>query len=161
MNAFTEEELQKIQQSFKAGDTEAAWEACTGPLHQRLLAAQSFDVLDELQPAPRMALILDYLEQQIGQGGFIQLFQNGYAPLLLESVEILQELKMAPDMTKAFDEALRLFSTYHSELGKQTTVEEFARLYQQFPQFQPLEVVFGEELAPLKNHLLESITLAK
>lgn len=160
MNPFTRDEFTIISKAYHTGHLEEAWEACTAPLHQLLVAAQSFDYLDTLLPVPRLILILDYLEGQVGQGGFIQLFQNGYAPLLLEGAELLQELQLAPKLVVVFDESLRLFSMYISELGKETSVAEFARLYDQFPQFQPLEINFQNQLPNLKEQLVAAIVLA-
>ena len=155
MKPVTAAERKKLHDLLAQGKAQEAWEILVAPLHQQLVAAQSFDVLDELPAGPRLMLILDYLEGQIGQGGFIQLFQNGYAPLLLEATELLQAMGLVSRLAESFDEALKLFSIYITDLGRETTVAEFSRLYEQFPQFQPLETQFEQWLPELKNELMK------
>lgn len=159
MDLYTLEELSTLRDFIKEDDFANAWEAAAAPLHERLVTEQSFDILTDMPPVPRMILILDYLEGQILQGGFIQLFQNGYAALLLEGIETLQELKVFPEQVHLLDEALLLFSQNIDSLDKETTVSEFAKLYQQFPQFQPLEKQFEDTLPALKQALLQMLLL--
>jgi len=156
MKLYSEEEKQQAAELVRNEAWLPAWEKLTQPLHQQLVAAQSFQVLDSFPPAFRLMLILDYLEAQIGQGGFIQLFQNGYAPLLLEATELLQTLKINPTLQQVLDDALKIFATHFEQLGRETSVAEFAALYQQFPGFQPLEEKFNTFLPELKIELIKN-----
>lgn len=157
MIGFPNAAMQEARNDWKQGAQDKAWETLTQTLHEKLVNAQTFDILDELSLLPRMMLILDYLEPQLKQGGFIQLFQNGYAPLLLEGTEVLQALQLTPEIVRVFDDALKYFSLSMQVLSRETTVQEFAKLYEQFPEFQPLETVFINELPELKTTLLKRV----
>ena len=161
MNPFSEQEIESFQHFMNQQDFTKAWDAIVAPLHERLVAAQSFDILEELPPVARMILIVDYLEAQIVQGGFIQLFQNGYAPLLVTGIETLQELGVMPDVVLVMDEALKHFSRNINILGRETTVAAFANLYQEFPQFQLLDKEFETRLPTIKSELLQLILAIK
>ena len=134
---------EEISRLLDAQDYAAAMEKMTLPLHEALYKRQSFDLLDELPAAQRLLLVFDYISSQVGQGGFIQLIQNGYLPLLLTAIETLQELNISPEMIKVLDDVLKVFVLNKEALGRETTVEEFSKLYEEFKEFDVLEEGFN------------------
>lgn len=133
---------------------EAAFEELARSLHEALYIAQSFKFLGALYPLEQLILSLDYAQMQIGQGGFIQLFQNGYGPLLVTVIESAQTLGMSPSICKTLDDALKIYVLNNEALGRETTPEEFSKLYQEFQEFEPLDKTFEEELPLLVQQVV-------
>lgn len=113
------------------------------PLHEALFRRQSFDLLDELPVTQRLVLVFDYILAQVGQGGFLQLIQNGYVSLLVTAIEAMQELKISPEMVQVFDNVLKVYVLNRDALDKETTVEEFSRMYDEFREFEALDAAFA------------------
>ena len=142
-------------QLLNNGSESAALETVAQPLHEALYERQTFDFLAELPTALRIVLTYDYVQSQVGQGGFIQLIQNGYVPLMAAAIEGLQELKWAPEMMQVLDDALKVYVLNHEVLGKDHSVKDFAKLYDEFQEFEPLEERF---IALNKETIREIIT---
>ncbi len=123
-----------------------AFELVAEPLHVWLYDQQDFDAIHERSAMEKLILGFDYVQQQVGQGGFIQLIQNGYVRLLVTVIEALQELCISPRMIGVLDDVLKVYVLNRDVLGKETTVEEFGRLYAEFREFEPLEERFREAL---------------
>jgi hypothetical protein len=64
-------------------DREAYFDLLAQPLHEELFRRKDFVFLDDLSEGQQLLLSFDYMRQQVMQGGFIQLLQNGYIGLLL------------------------------------------------------------------------------
>jgi len=133
-----------IRQFLDEGNIEEAYVALTLPLHEQLYKQQTFDLLDELPVGERVALAFDYIRTQVDSGGFIQLIQNGYVSLLLTTIEGLQEMKVAPEMAIVLDDVLKVYVLNIDTLSKETSVDEFARLYNEFKEFDVLEERFEQ-----------------
>lgn len=122
-----------------------AFEMLAGPLHQALYEAQSFELLDTLSPAEQLVLSFDYVQAQVGQGGFIQLIQNGYISLLVTVIEAMQLLGTGAKMIPVLDDVLKVFVLNKDMLGRETSVEEFGKLYEEFTEFEMLDNHFDAE----------------
>jgi len=145
-------EFQINEQSFyklvETADWPEAYELLTAPLHEWLYERQSFEAIDERTAVERLILSFDYVQMQVGQGGFIQLIQNGYVSLLVSVVEALQSLNLSPEMIPVLDDALKVFVLNKEVLAQDLGVEAFGRLYQEFREFEILEERF-HQLQPL------------
>lgn len=130
--------LSKITTLYQAGEFDSLYELLVQPLHEELYNKQTFEFLDELSDGQQLLLTYDYLRTQVGQGGFIQFIQNGYVALLPSMIEQLM-LVQANDMAQVLDDVLKVYVLNRDALNKQTTVEEFARLYEEFKEFEILE----------------------
>lgn len=130
--------LSKITTLYQAGEFDSLYELLVQPLHEELYNKQTFEFLDELSDGQQLLLTYDYLRTQVGQGGFIQFIQNGYVALLPSMIEQLI-LVQANDMAQVLDDVLKVYVLNRDALNKQTTVEEFARLYEEFKEFEILE----------------------
>ncbi len=142
---YTQKMIAAIDQLLKEGKAVKSFEALTEPLHKALYEKQTFDLLDELPVGERVALAFDYIRIQVDGGGFIQLIQNGYVSLLLTTIEGLQEMQAAEKMVTILDDALKVYVLNVDELTKETSVDEFARLYSEFKEFEELEHRFEAE----------------
>jgi hypothetical protein len=122
-----------------------AYDLLAQPLHAWLFHKQDFASLAERTNLEQLILSFDYVQSQVGQGGFIQLVQNGYAPLLVTVIEAMQALNLAAPMAKTLDDALKVMVLNRDELGHERTVEEFGKLYEEFKEFETLENDFDNE----------------
>ena len=132
-------DLVKLQEN---GNTEAVFEQLVLPLHEELYRQQNFQFIESLSPGQDLLIRYDYVRMQVLQGGFLQLIQNGYIDLLLAMPNMLTQIG-APEMAKILDDVLRVYSLNIADLGKETTVEEFAKLYDEFTEFEVLDSDFA------------------
>lgn len=149
---------ESIVRSLAAGDLWAeAFDTLAPPLHEALYKAQSFELLQTMTPAEEFILCLDYIQMQIGQGGFIQLIQNGYISLLVNVIESAQRLNIALQLQQVLDDALKIFVLNKDALGRETTPKEFAALYQEFAEFEPLDKQFAELLPAATKEIVQYV----
>ncbi len=134
------------------------------PLHEELYRRQNFNFLDDLSAGQQLFLSYDYVQQQVNQGGFIQYLQNGYVSLLLPMPGWLTAMG-ANDMAQIVDDVLKAYVTHIDKLDRETTVQEFARLYEELPVFTSLDERFhaaqqdtmDKMVAYAKEHLDEFV----
>ena len=140
--------LKKVQAD---NDLNEYYDLLCQPLHEELYKRQDFTFFDELSDGQQMLICYDYIQNQVLQGGFIQLIQNGYVNMLVPMPEWLMRVGAEP-MAKVIDDALAAYVNNRDVLDKETTVEEFALMYETLPVFQPLDEQF---------HQLHGSTVAK
>lgn len=159
-------EINHRQIETAKNDDAALYDLLVQPLHEELYRKQDFNFLDELSEGQQLLLSFDYVWMQVMQGGFIQLIQNGYIALLPPMPEWLNKIE-DPEMAKLLDDVLKVYVLNRERLGKETTVEEFAALYEEFKEFEQLDEQFralqeGTIRKILKyagDHLLEFATI--
>lgn len=133
----------KVKELAGEGSYAAALEELAQPLHEELYVRQDFSILDSWPWEEQLVLSLDYIRMQVQQGGFIQFIQNGYISLLLPIPAWLQQIG-AGDMARVLDDVLKVYVLNMEALDKETTVDEFARLYEEFREFEGLDDRFSE-----------------
>jgi len=138
--AIATDEYKKV---ISSGDMNAYYDLLCQPLHEELYRRQDFSFFDELSEGQQMLICYDYIQNHVLQGGFIQLIQNGYVKML---VPMPQWLHAAGDsqMAQVIDDALKAYVHNRDILDKETTVEEFAGLYELLPDFPPLDELFKQ-----------------
>ncbi|MDI9320562.1 MAG: DUF4375 domain-containing protein [Phycisphaerales bacterium] len=132
-------ELIKLQEQ---NEIEAILEQLVLPLHEELYQQQDFTFIETLSPGQELLIRYDYVRMQVLQGGFIQLIQNGYVGLLMAMPPMLQQIA-APAMAQLLDDVLKVYALNRDDLSKETTVAEFAKLYQEFIEFEELDKRFA------------------
>lgn len=135
----SKDELMKMLENDQVA---MAFEALANPLHEELYKRQTFNFLDELPQVQQVVLAFDYIQNQAGQGGFIQLIQNGYISLLVTVIEGLQAVDIAQEMVLLLDDVLKVYVLNREALDKETSVEEFSKLYEEFKEFEALDTRF-------------------
>jgi len=145
---------QLILNAFEAGNYDEIYELLVQPLHEELYKRQNFDFIDELSPGQQLLLAYDYMRTQVGQGGFIQFIQNGYIGLLPNMIEQLYALG-GNEMAKVLDDVLKVYVLNRDILNKSTTVEEFARLYDEFKEFEFIDAEYGRLNLPTEKIMLD------
>ena len=128
----------KINVAYKNAMYDDLYEMLVEPLHEELYKRQTFDFMDDLSPGQQLLLGYDYLRTQVVQGGFIQFIQNGYIGLLPSLIEQLNMVG-AFEMSVVLDDVLKVYVLNMEQLGRTTTVEEFARLYEEFKEFEIID----------------------
>ncbi len=151
---ITAAELKEKQQ---AGKEHEYYELLVEPLHEELYRRKDFSFLDELTEGQQLLLSYDYIRMQVMQGGFIQLIQNGYVGLLPPMPNWLFAIN-ANDMAKLIDDVLKVYVLNHEMLEKETTVEEFAALYEELKEFEILDERFAQLNEATMNKILAFAT---
>jgi hypothetical protein len=131
-------DIRLVNDAHQMGDYDAVYDLLVQPLHEELYRRQNFDFIDELSQGQQLLLAYDYLRTQVGQGGFIQFIQNGYIALLPNMVEQLMAIG-AIEMAQVLDDVLKVYVLNREALSRPTTVEEFARLYDEFKEFELID----------------------
>ena len=85
------------------------------------------------------------LRDEVMDGGFVQLIHNGYGPFFFRNpfAKAVKEMGMS-DLARLMNKARKLYSSFHEELEKECTDDEFMALFEQFPQFDNLDDEFVE-----------------
>ncbi|NLO70605.1 MAG: DMP19 family protein [Porphyromonadaceae bacterium] len=134
----------KLQQAGSAGIDEflhvfidAYLEALGGNLN-----AENMHLLNGNQ---HTLLAYHFLREEVMQGGFVQLIQNGYGGYIFGN-PVAKALKQfgATELAKIIYKAKEIYDFHTEELERQTTEEEFTAMYVDFEQFDELEERFFE-----------------
>ncbi len=135
---ISKEEINKARAS---DDDNELYDLLTQPLHAELYKNQSFDFMDGLSEGQQLLLAYDYARMQVLQGGFIQFIENGYIGLLPGMIEQLYMIG-ANDMAKVMDDVLKVYVLNRELLSKPSTVQEFAKLYDELKEFEEIDARF-------------------
>lgn len=84
-----------------------------------------------------------FFREEIDEGGFVQLIQNGYGPyIFLNPFAKAMRLMGAKEFSKLIYEAKRIYDEHRQELEKECTEDEFMAMYEQYEEFDDLEERF-------------------
>lgn len=145
-NYLPEIDSEKLELAKASGDKDAFFDMLAQPLHEELYRRQDFNFLDDLSEGQQLLLSYDYVQAQVFQGGFIQLIQNGYIGLLPPMPGWLNVIG-DPQMAQVIDDVLKVYVLNREMLDLKTTVEEFAKLYDELKEFEIIDDRF-RELSP-------------
>jgi hypothetical protein len=143
-----------LQGKLSAG-TEELFEFLVEPIHEELYRRQDFTFIDQLSEGQQLLVSYDYVRLQVLQGGFIQLIQNGYIGILPPMPAWLQTIGAA-EMAKLIDDVLKVYVLNRELLDKSTTVEEFARLYDELGEFAILDEQFSRLNEPTIQLMIDN-----
>lgn len=112
------------------------------------------EVLDGDPTAEKMSLLngeqhtlLAYtlLRDEVVEGGFCQLIQNGYGAYVFDNpFARVMRLWGAERFSKLVYAAKKIYDTHRDDLIRERTDEEFMAMYEQYEAFDELEEEFGE-----------------
>jgi len=90
-------------------------------------------------------LAYHYFREEVMQGGFIQLIQNGYGSYIFKN-PFAKSLKVfgAEELSKIVYKAMEIYDKNQKDLERETTDEEFTAMYEQYEAFDDLEERFFE-----------------
>lgn len=143
-----------VLNAHQAGKYDFVYELLVEPLHEELYKRQDFNFIDELSEGQQLLVAYDYLRTQVGQGGFIQFIQNGYVALL---PSIIEQLIMVGDndMSMVLDDVLKVYVLNRELLNRPTTVQEFAKLYEEFKEFEIIDQRYYKLNLPTEKIMLD------
>ena len=78
-----------------------------------------------------------FFREEVMEGGFVQLIQNGYGPYIFDN-PFAKAMRM-------FYEAKKIYDAHRADLEKECTEEEFMAMYEQYEAFDDLEEQYMEE----------------
>ena len=104
------------------------------------------DTMQKLTPDEITLLAYSILRDQLLEGGFIQLIQNGYGPFIfLNPFAKAMRLWGLKDFSKWIYDARELYERTRENLERPTeTDEEFMALYEQYPEWDEFDDEFIE-----------------
>jgi hypothetical protein len=88
-------------------------------------------------------LAYHYFREEVLQGGFVQLIQNGFGSYIFRNpfAKVLR-IFGAEELSKIVYKAREIYDANQKELERETTEEEFHAMYEQFEAFDELEERF-------------------
>ena len=101
--------------------------------------------MSELNGYQHSLLALHFFCDEVRNGGFVQLIQNGYGGYIFDN-PFAKSLRIfgADELSKLVYKAKKIYDEHKKELEKETTEEEFMAMYEQFEAFDDLEELFFE-----------------
>ena len=86
-----------------------------------------------------------FFREEVLEGGFVQLIQNGYGPYIFENpFAKAMRLFGAKEFSKLVYDAKEIYDTNKEDLQKERTDDEFMAMYEQYEAFDDLEEKFME-----------------
>lgn len=87
-----------------------------------------------------------FFREEVMEGGFIQLIQNGYGPYIFDNpFAKAMRLFGAKDFSKLIYEAKKIYNANRADLERDCTEDEFMAMYEQYEAFDDLEEKYMEE----------------
>lgn len=106
------------------------------------LSAEKMQMLNGYQ---HTLLAWHYFTQEMRDGGFVQLIQNGYGAYIFDNpFAKAMRLFGAAELSKLIYKAKKIYDGHREELERETTEEEFHAMYEQFEAFDDLEERYFE-----------------
>ncbi|MDO5664866.1 MAG: DMP19 family protein [Bacteroidia bacterium] len=101
--------------------------------------------MDKLNGYQHTLLAFRFFTDEVREGGFVQLIQNGYGGYVFDN-PTAKALKLmgAKSLSKILYKAKEIYDKYRAELERETTEEEFMAMYERFEQFDELEEKYME-----------------
>lgn len=99
--------------------------------------------MDKLNGYQHTLLAYRFLADEINEGGFVQLIQNGYGGYIFGN-PVAKALKQfgAEEMGKLLYKAKEVYDANRGRLERETSDDEFMAMYQEFEAFDDLEEQF-------------------
>ena len=95
-----------------------------------------------------------FFREEVNEGGFVQLIQNGYGPyIFLNPFAKAMRLMGAKEFSKLVYEAKRIYDEHRQELEKDCTEDEFMAMYEQYEAFDDLE----EQFMDMEEEVTETV----
>ena len=101
--------------------------------------------MQELNADQITLLAWEILHQEVMDGGFVQLINNGYGPFIFKN-PFAKAVKLwgMRELSKLIYDAHTLWLKYRETIEKDCTEDEFMALFEQFPEFDDLDDTFVE-----------------
>ena len=118
--------------------TDAFWERIGGSL--------TAETMPLLRGEQQVLLGYQIFRDEVLEGGFVQLIQNGYGPYIFENpFAKAMRLFGMKEFSKLIYKARKIYDAHKDDLTRDCTDEEFMAMYERYEGFDPLEETFIEE----------------
>ncbi len=120
------------------------------------------DNMDKLNGYQHVLMALRYFIEEVNEGGFVQLFQNGYGGYIFDNptAKALREMG-ATQLSKILYKAKEIYDKNREELEYDASEEEFMAMYEKFEAFDELEEKYmeieEEEIARIAEYVDDNI----
>lgn len=117
----------------------------TDAYYQALGGALTAESMPRLNAAQHTLLAYTILRDELMEGGFCQLIQNGWGPYIFHNpvARALRDWGLG-DLTKLLYAARKVYDAHREDLERERTDEEFMAMYEQYEAFDDLEDSFLE-----------------
>lgn len=86
-----------------------------------------------------------FFREEVLEGGFVQLIQNGYGPYIFDNpFAKAMRLFGAKEFSKLVYSAKKVYDAHREDLEKECTDEEFMAMYEQYEVFDEMEEAYME-----------------
>ena len=100
-----------------------------------------------------------FFREEVNEGGFVQLVQNGYGPYIFDNpFAKAMRLFGAKEFASLIYDAKRIYDAHREDLERERTDEEFMAMYEQYEAFDDLEERFmdmEEEVTAVIAHYVD------
>jgi len=84
-----------------------------------------------------------FFREEVIEGGFVQLIQNGYGPYIFDNpFAKAMRLFGAKEFSKLIYEAKKIYDAHRKDLEKECSDDEFMAMYEQYEAFDDLEEAY-------------------
>ena len=99
-----------------------------------------------------------FFREEVNEGGFVQLIQNGYGPYIFDN-PFAKAMRMmgVKEFSKLIYTAKEIYEANRKDLEKDCTDEEFMAMYEQYEAFDDLEEEFMEKEEYITAKLAEYV----
>lgn len=95
-----------------------------------------------------------FFREEVNEGGFVQLIQNGYGPYIFDNpFAKAMKLMGEKEFADLVYDARRIYQAHRQELEKDCTEDEFMAMYEQYEAFDDLEERFMDMEEELTERL--------
>ena len=124
---------------------DAFMQAFTDAVNDSIGGELTSETMSELNSDQITLLAYGILRDEVMDGGFIQLIHNGYGAFFFHNpfARAMREWGL-PDLSALINKGHKLYNTYHADIERDCTDEEFMALFERFPQFDDLDDKFVE-----------------
>lgn len=117
------------------------------PYYETMSSDPSGEIMNDFTAEQHTLLAFNFLYGEVTNGGFIQLIQNGYGGYIFDD-PFSEYIKRwgALEIGKIVDDAKILYNQNKVNLEKETDLEGFSKMYEEFTEFEPLDNRFYEAM---------------
>lgn len=154
---FTQEEINKAK-----SDTWDFLFLFLDAYYQIMASDANEQSMQAFSAAQHTLMAFNSLYGEVSNGGFLQLIQNGYGSYIFDN-PFSAHIKEwgAVEIAKIVDEAKLIYEQHKDDLEKETSLEEFSAMYNEYTSFEPLDDKFYEvmdtELEIIKTYVEQNI----
>ncbi len=126
--------------------------------YQAIVQSGDARIMNEFSDEQKTVYSYTHIYAQVSQGGFVQLLENKYGPFLSHPsfLKTLTNLGCS-EMVVVLSKVLDIYKKNQSLFDQEKSVDDFARLYDKFPQLDVFETEYRSVLGQTNRKLYDYI----